>query len=112
MNMAGNRKQGAGNRKGQVAAEALIALAAFLVLVGAVVAGVRVLEEKEWGLKDAAGERMLAEEAASAINAGCWAGRVSAELPVSHRVSGERVGVGGSAGRVVQGCGGVGGEPI
>ncbi len=100
------------NRRGQVAAEFLLAFAAFLVLVGVIVAGVRALESGERGMRDAAADRVLAEESSSAMGAGCWAGRVSADLPLAHVVSGERVSVGESAGMIITGCGGRYGEPI
>ncbi|MDD2655751.1 MAG: hypothetical protein PHQ80_03735 [Candidatus ainarchaeum sp.] len=100
------------NRKGQVAAEFLLAFAAFLVLVGVIVAGARALEAGERGMQDAAADRVLAEESSSAMGAGCWAGRASADLPLAHVVSGERVSVGGSSGMIITGCGGVEGEPV
>lgn len=106
------RVRGAGCRKGQVAAEFLLAFAAFLVLVGVIVAGVRVLESGERGMGDAAADRVLAEESSFAMGAGCWAGMVSADLPLAHRVSGERVSVGESSGMIIMGCGGVDGEPV
>ncbi|MEW5996003.1 MAG: hypothetical protein AB1657_00200 [Candidatus Micrarchaeota archaeon] len=101
-----------GNRKAQATAEFLLAFAVFLAFISIIIAGITGLEKSERGLALSVSERMEAEETASALGAGCWAGRVSAEIPL-HMVAGDgKVVVGNSSGRIISECGGINGEPI
>ena len=98
--------------KAQVSAEFLLAFAIFLAFISVIIAGIMELENSEKDLERSISARMGAEETASALGAGCWAGRASAEIP-SYTIAGEgKVVVGNSSGRIVEGCGDIHGEPI
>lgn len=99
-------------KKGQVSAEFLLAFAIFLAFISVIIAGIMELENSERDLERSISARMEAEEAASALGAGCWAGRASAEVP-SYTVAGEgKVVVGNSSGRMIADCGDIYGEPV
>ncbi len=98
--------------RGQVSAEFLLAFAVFLAFISIIIAGIIELEKSERILAGSISERMDAEEAASALGAGCWAGRVSADIP-PHIVAGDgKVVAGNSSGRIISDCGDINGEPI
>jgi len=99
-------------RKAQASAEFLLAFAVFLAFISVIIAGIMELEKSERALAGSISERMGAEEAASALGAGCLAGRASADIQ-EYIIAGEgKVVVGNSSGRVVEGCGEIYGEPI
>lgn len=99
-------------KKAQVSAEFLLAFAVFLAFISIIIAGIMELEKSERTLAGSISERMEAEETASALGTGCWAGRVSADIP-AHMVAGDgKVVVGNSSGRIISGCGDIYGEPI
>lgn len=98
--------------KAQVSAEFLLSFAIFLTFISLIIAGITQLEKSERELGNSIMERMEAEEAASALWAGCLAGRVSAEIPL-HIVAGDgKVVVGNSSERIIPECGDMHGEPI
>ncbi len=98
--------------RGQVSAEFLLAFAIFLAFISVIIAGIMELEKSEKELAGSISSRMEAEETASALGAGCWAGRVSAGIP-EHMVAGDgKVVVGNSSGRIIPDCGDIHGEPI
>jgi len=99
-------------RKAQVSAEFLLAFAVFLAFISIIIAGIMELEKSERALAGSISERMEAEETASALGNGCWAGRVGAGIP-EHMVAGDgKVVVGNSSGRIIAGCGEIHGEPV
>ncbi|MCX6768592.1 MAG: hypothetical protein NTY83_01990 [Candidatus Micrarchaeota archaeon] len=99
-------------KKGQVSAEFLLAFAVFLAFISIIIAGIIELEKSERTLAGSISSRMGAEEAASALGTGCWAGRVSADIP-AHIMAGDgKVVVGNSSGRIIAGCGDIYGESI
>jgi uncharacterized protein (UPF0333 family) len=98
--------------RGQVSAEFLLAFAVFLAFISIIIAGIMELEKGERTLAGSISSRMDAEEAASALGTGCWAGRVSADIP-PHIIAGDgKVVVGNSSGRMISGCGDIHGEPV
>lgn len=98
-------------RRGQVTAEFLLAFAVLLVFISLVVAGIGQLEGAERELGGSISDKMGAEEAASALWAGCVAGRASAEIPLHRAAEGGKVVVGNSSARILD-CGGMEGEPV
>ena len=98
--------------RAQVSAEFLLAFAVFLAFISVIIAGIMELEKSERALAGSISSRMEAEEAASALGTGCWAGRVSAGIS-PHIIAGDgKVVVGNSSGRIIAGCGDIHGEPI
>jgi len=99
-------------QKAQISAEFLLAFAVFLAFISIIIAGIIELEKSERTLAGSISSRMDAEETASALGTGCWAGRVSAGIP-PHIIAGDgKVVVGNSSGRIIVGCGDIYGEPI